>query len=145
MIPNKNKDKNTEKVLNSRGYRKAKAKAEEYVNNPKSMYKIADEAAIRIKNEGPLSKIFNTVNASIRLIKAYANCSYQKIPWQSMVLIIASIIYFVMPIDFIPDFIIGLGFIDDAAILSWTLHAMKKEIDSFIEWENGRTEERKKI
>ncbi len=54
-----------------------------------------------------------------------------------MTLIIASIIYFVTPIDLIPDFIIGLGFIDDAAILTWTFNAIRNDINSFVEWEKG--------
>jgi uncharacterized membrane protein YkvA (DUF1232 family) len=133
----KHKKTETERVLNSRAYIKSKLKAEEYVNDNKRMIKIAGEAAKKIKSEGPIGKIRDDINASIRLIRAYASGSYKKIPWQSMTLIIASIIYFVTPIDLIPDFIIGLGFIDDAAILTWTFNAIRNDINSFVEWEKG--------
>ncbi len=35
--------------------------------------------------------------------------------------VVAALAYFVMPADFIPDFIAGFGFTDDAAVLATTL------------------------
>lgn len=34
--------------------------------------------------------------------------------------------YFILPLDFIPDVILGLGFTDDLAALAWALFTMKK-------------------
>ena len=42
--------------------------------------------------------------------------------------------YIVMPLDILPDVILGLGFIDDAAVLGliWTL--IKKELSQYEKW-----------
>ena len=52
-------------------------------------------------------------------------------------MIVASLIYFVSPIDLIPDFILGLGFIDDATVLAWTIRACAADLAAFIAWENS--------
>ena len=41
--------------------------------------------------------------------------------------------YFIVPLDFIPDFILGLGFTDDLAALAWALFTMRKYITPEIE------------
>ena len=71
----------------------------------------------------------------LRLVKAYSNGTYREIPWQSLLMIIASIIYFVMPADLIPDLIAGVGYLDDASLLAWTISSFASDIDKFEEWE----------
>ena len=40
------------------------------------------------------------------------------VPWRTKGMILAALAYFVLPTDFIPDFIPGLGFTDDAAVIA---------------------------
>jgi uncharacterized membrane protein YkvA (DUF1232 family) len=40
-----------------------------------------------------------------------------------------------MPVDLIPDFILTLGFVDDAALIGWIISSVKTDIDSFLQWE----------
>lgn len=42
-----------------------------------------------------------------------------------------AIAYSVMPIDLIPDYIIGLGYIDDAIVLKLVLDKAKEEIERY--------------
>lgn len=42
-----------------------------------------------------------------------------------------------MPLDLIPGFILGLGLIDDGALLGWIRSSLKDGIDHFIEWEKN--------
>lgn len=53
---------------------------------------------------------------------------------KTLLLLTAAILYIVMPLDIIPDVILGLGFIDDAAVLGliWTL--IKKELSQYEKW-----------
>jgi uncharacterized membrane protein YkvA (DUF1232 family) len=43
-------------------------------------------------------------------------------------ILLASLAYFVMPLDFIPDFVFGLGFTDDVAVLMAALTAIRNHI-----------------
>ena len=57
---------------------------------------------------------------------------------QTLLVIVAGILYFVLPIDVIPDFIVGAGLLDDVAVLTWVLNSVKPVLDDFGEWETAR-------
>ena len=65
------------------------------------------------------------------LIKSYVQGNYTKLPVVTLVKITAALLYFVMPFDFIPDFLPLVGFADDLAIVVWVGKAIKDELDEF--------------
>jgi len=65
------------------------------------------------------------------LIKAYVQGTYTKLPVITLVKITAALLYFIMPFDFIPDFLPLVGFADDLAIVVWVGKAVKEELDTF--------------
>ncbi len=121
----------------SRFYEKAKSRAEEYINSPDKLRTLADQAGKKAsEKQGPFLEVWASFMACLRLIKAYASGSYRQVSWQSLLMIVAAVIYFVMPMDLVPDFLVSLGLLDDAALLGWTVKTFKKEIDDFVAWEN---------
>ncbi|MDH3388420.1 MAG: YkvA family protein [Gammaproteobacteria bacterium] len=131
-----------QKVEQSSSFRSARDKALDYARNPKKLFALLDRATRKaVAAKVPLAEIRESLQASIRLLRAYANGQYRDIPWESLVSIIAAIVYFVMPLDLIPDFILAFGLIDDAALLGWILSSVKKDIDRFAEWEKTSTNE----
>lgn len=50
-------------------------------------------------------------------------------------LIVAFLIYFLWPVDLIPDFRGPAGYVDDAALLVFVLGLVKEELDDFLQWE----------
>jgi uncharacterized membrane protein YkvA (DUF1232 family) len=73
-----------------------------------------------------------------RLTKAYAMGQYREIPWKTILIIVAAIIYFVNPIDLLPDFIPVAGLTDDFGILVWVYNSVSNEIDKFLTWEQSQ-------
>lgn len=73
-----------------------------------------------------------------RLIKAYALGDYRQIPWKTILLIVAAIIYFVNPLDLIPDLVPLTGLTDDFAVLVWVYNSVSTEIDKFVAWEEDQ-------
>lgn len=130
-----------EKVGRSSFFRTARKRAIEYLKSPARLNRLIDRATHKIYHrQGPFSEILESLQASFRLLRAYAGGRYREIPTASLISIVASIIYFVMPVDMIPDFILGLGLIDDAALLGWVLSSVKSDIDHFIAWERDQAE-----
>jgi uncharacterized membrane protein YkvA (DUF1232 family) len=129
-------------VNKSRSYKKALKEAVEYASDPDKLQDLLDKATEKAKKKaGALSSVWDSLMAMFRLSKAYAKGEYQETPWQSLLMVIAAIIYFVMPVDVIPDFLVGLGFLDDAAIIGWTIKTIKSDVDRFLEWEKQRAEQ----
>lgn len=60
----------------------------------------------------------------------------------SKVLVIAGLLYFVVPIDILPDFIPGLGYIDDAFVLGTLWNLVVAELDRYVDYlENADRED----
>lgn len=73
-----------------------------------------------------------------RLIKAYALGQYREVPWKTLLLIVAAVIYFVNPLDLVPDIIPLTGLTDDFAVLIWVYNSVSNEIQKFLEWEKNK-------
>ena len=50
------------------------------------------------------------------------------VPTSMKLKILGALGYFILPLDFIPDAILGLGFTDDLAALAWALFSIRKYI-----------------
>ena len=117
--------------------------AEEYSSDKERTKYLLDEAIRKSQRyKGLLKKCWDDLTALIRLVREYINGEYKDVSWETIVLSIAAIIYFINPIDLIPDFIPGIGFIDDAAVIAFTITSIHKDLNKFREWE--RTARKKK-
>ena len=97
---------------------------------------------LRKSNAGPLAKFFDDIKTMIEMVKAWANKTYTGIPFRTIGMIILTLIYVFSPIDIIPDFIPGVGLIDDAAMVGLCLKAASSDIDDFRQWKRLRLSSR---
>jgi uncharacterized membrane protein YkvA (DUF1232 family) len=74
----------------------------------------------------------------IRLIRAYHQGEYPDVSSQSLLVVIAAIVYFVSPNDVIPDSVPVLGNIDDALVVRLALKSVGADLDSFMAWETSK-------
>lgn len=60
---------------------------------------------------------------------AAAYCAVDgKTPAKVRLILGGALAYFILPIDFVPDFIVGLGFTDDAAVLATAIRSVMKHM-----------------
>ena len=122
---------------------KTKSKAEEYVRDPEKSKQLLEAALKKAKekekSKGPLADLWNSLTALLRLLQAYIRHEYTDIPWGSIVMVVVAIIYFVSPIDLIPDWIPIAGYIDDAAVIAFVIRQIKVDLDNFLKWEAEQT------
>ncbi|MFG6496713.1 YkvA family protein [Fictibacillus sp. UD] len=88
-----------------------------------------------------LNKLGSQVKALVRLVKSYKKGDYRDVSKKSLVLMVAGLLYFVSPIDAVPDFLIGAGLLDDATVLAFIFKTLSSEIDAFQTWEEEKEEE----
>ncbi|MBT2683648.1 YkvA family protein [Bacillus sp. ISL-37] len=117
------------------GYKKFESKAKEYIKKPEKTDVLLKDAGKKADDhKGSLSEIWDNLQLLFDLVGAWRRGEYRKIPTRSIVTIIASIIYFVSPIDLIPDFLIGLGIVDDAAVIGFVLKQISVDLERFRIW-----------
>jgi uncharacterized membrane protein YkvA (DUF1232 family) len=138
------KAKPTKKKI-TKAVEEKKSKATEYLGDPKKTEKLLEDAAKKAKNyeknRGPLDEVWSYLTALYRLLRAYFRGDYRDIPWRSIVLVTVGIVYFVSPIDLIPDFIPVVGLVDDAAVIMFVVNQIKADLDNFLAWEISQAEE----
>lgn len=94
--------------------------------------KLKDVNVRNIKN----SALVERLRVLIRMVRAYATGRYRGIKIGNVLLLVAAIVYFVTPIDLIPDFIPITGLLDDFTVVLWVYGKLQEEIDNYLEWEN---------
>ncbi|EIT85851.1 hypothetical protein A374_08449 [Fictibacillus macauensis ZFHKF-1] len=95
----------------------------------------AEKKTASAEGSSTLRELTAQVKGLIRMMKHYRDGSYRNISKKSMLLIVAALLYFVSPIDAVPDFIVGIGLLDDAAVLAFLYKTIKREIEQYREWE----------
>lgn len=126
-----------ESVVNSKFFAAARKRAEDLVKDPEKLQKIAEDSyKSGAARGGAFTAVMDDFRALIRLVVAYARGHYRAIPTDSLVTIIAGLVYVVSPLDLIPDFLPG-GLVDDAVAIAWVLKAVRSELDAFRAWELG--------
>ena len=79
--------------------------------------------------------VADRIKIMLRMVQSWRNKSYRNISTSSIFITIVILLYFVNPIDVLPDFIPIIGGLDDAILLAYLLKVIDKEIEKFIAWE----------
>ncbi|HEX6242056.1 MAG TPA: YkvA family protein [Polyangiales bacterium] len=89
---------------------------------------------------GALPRLASHVRLSFSMIKDYLQGNYRKLPWWSVASVAAALGYFLAPVDLIPDFIPGLGYLDDAAVFALVLSGIREDLKKYAEAKGLRLE-----
>ncbi|MHA4736546.1 YkvA family protein [Dyadobacter sp. MSC1_007] len=133
-----NEESMISRILQSIFFRNATGKAGRYVRNSGRLVELAKEVLGKLQHvgfKGNLAEFQTSVQMLIRMVKAYASGEYKGLPWKSLISIVAVLIYFVSPIDFIPDFLPVIGITDDVALVVWLIKTLGDDVRKFSEWE----------
>ena len=86
------------------------------------------QARIRAKFWPTVKKALRTIPFMDEVVAAYFAMLDPQTPMQARLPLIGALAYFVLPFDFVPDFIFGVGFLDDASILAAAIASVRSSI-----------------
>ena len=99
-----------------------------------------------VARKGPkLGKMRDDLRLMQSLCLAWWRGEYRAISTRALVTIVAGLLYFVSPIDAIPDWLLGVGFLDDIAVLGWVLKTVADELARFKAWRDSQAPERLRV
>ena len=133
----------TEKEPNNkqkRYFENFKRRANRIVNDSDALKETLEKASQKLKesetDDGLRTKLIDYVKLVIRMIRNSVNGNYQSLPWQTLVMMLAGLIYFLAPLDALPDFIPVAGLVDDATILLWLGKSFQDDLTKYKAWED---------
>lgn len=119
-------------------FQQAKIRAARIVKDPEELRSIIEEAITKMdKHKRALKEILDDLKLIFRLLKAWITGDYREVSLETIIFLIAAVIYFLMPIDAIIDVIPLVGYVDDIAVIGFVLTSVKGEIDKFRQWEKS--------
>lgn len=80
-----------------------------------------------------LKKALGNVSELYSIFKDTVNGHYSLDPTH-LAMIGGGLLYFILPADFIPDFIPFIGYIDDLAVLTTIMNSLKEELSEYRNW-----------
>ena len=117
------------------------SKAKKIINDDEKLKKLIEDVLKKLKeissDKKTSAKLNDSLRLFIRIINAYTSKEYTYVPWKTICLIVAGLIYFIYPVDLIPDFIPVSGLIDDIALIAWIYESIQDDIEKFLEWEKS--------
>ncbi len=99
------------------------------------------------ENESKIDEKLSTVSLGktksdfllfLSLIKEYGTGEYREISKKSLLLILGSVLYFMNPMDLVPDFILGAGYLDDISVIAYVVTKLKTELENYRTWKNKK-------
>gem|GEM_PF-343881 len=85
-------------------------------------------------------KAFENVRVLYALFKDSVKGSYKLDP-ANIAVIGGGLLYFILPVDMIPDFIPVMGYLDDLAVLTTIVASLKGQIDKYRSWKESEPAE----
>lgn len=116
-------------------------KAESLIQSPARVQKLTAQAVRKLagRGAGGLQEVKSELQTAIAMINAWRGGYYQGVSTKTMVILVAAVLYFVVPIDVIPDFFLGWGFIDDMAVMGYAFSQLTDEVEAFKTWQDSTT------
>ena len=129
------------KVLDSKVFALAMGVGQKLSNSKSRVFRLLAQTFAKLKaesNENRFQEDFLLKLGTLsRMLKAYYNGSYRKIPAGAIMRVVGGLVYFVWVLDVIPDFIPILGFADDVAVIIWIYNGLNLELEEFEAWESA--------
>jgi uncharacterized membrane protein YkvA (DUF1232 family) len=129
-------DKLDEKILKRR-LEQNKDEAEQLLHDRDKMDEFLGRLERKLSLIPVAGKYLSDIPVLISLVKAYIEKKYTDIPIGSIIAIVSALIYFLSPIDLIPDFIPVAGFADDAAVIAFAYKFVHDDIAEYKTWRDA--------
>lgn len=115
--------------------------AQDIIDEPGKIERTLERLEKKLRGLPILNDTLSYIPKMGMLLNSYIKKEYTQIPLGIIIAIAGAILYFISPLDLIPDFIPLAGYLDDAAVVGSALKLVKSDLDEYMIWrcQNGYT------
>ena len=117
-----------------------KEKAKAFLADDEKMEKLFRDFEKKLKLIPKIGKRASDVAVLLSMLRAYIKKQYTDVSIATIIAAVAGLIYVVNPMDVVPEYVLGVGILDDAAVLGIILQAMHMDLNKYKKWQkaNGK-------
>ncbi len=123
----------TEKNL-QRSFEQNKKKAKKILNDKDKMDLFLERLEKKLSLIPVAGGMLAEIPVLISLVKAYIEKRYTNVPIGTVIAIVGALIYFLSPVDLVPDLLPAIGLVDDAAIIGLALKLVHDDVKEYQSW-----------
>jgi uncharacterized membrane protein YkvA (DUF1232 family) len=90
------------------------------------------------------ARVRDDLNLLLGLCAAWWRGEYRAVGRQALLSVVAALLYFLAPLDMVPDWLPGAGLLDDLAVLAWVMRTWAAELNAYRAWREARPAEQLK-
>lgn len=88
---------------------------------------LVDRKLAERRRKHPIKTLLSDVGLLTRMVRDRTF----SLAWSSRAIILGALLYFVLPTDATPDFLPGIGYLDDTVVLGIVIRRLSAEIDNY--------------
>lgn len=88
-----------------------------------------------LDEEDAVGAVKKDLLALVRLVRSWAGGDYRQVSPKTILSVVGAVLYFVSPLDAIPDFIPVVGLADDVAVVAAVVRSVRGDLERFRQWE----------
>ena len=115
-----------------------KEQAEHITNDGDAFDKFLKNIEATLKKIPNVGNLLSDIPLLVSLVKSYVEGEYKEIPYNTIVAVVATLLYVISPIDLIPDIFPGVGFVDDAAAVAFCVKTLHDDLEKYKAWRDQR-------
>ena len=109
-------------------------KAELMLNDVDSMERFLQRLEHKLQDIPVVGDKLAVIPILVSLVRNYIKKEYTEIPRGTIIAIISALIYFLSPVDILPDSIPVLGYFDDAAVVAVCWKLVETDVEEYLLW-----------
>lgn len=87
---------------------------------------------------GPLAEMGEDVGQLLAMLKDYSKGTYREVPRSTALAAAFALLYVLNPFDLMPDFIPGIGYLDDISMLALVIGSIRRDVAHYARWRRSR-------
>ena len=87
---------------------------------------------------GPVAEMGAETTQLLAMVKDYASGTYRDLPRSTVLAITFALLYILNPFDLMPDFIPGIGYLDDMSMVALVIGSVRRDVENYARWRRSR-------
>lgn len=124
--------------LGTKGLRLFESRAAEYIKDKGKLSNLLNLAMRKGMSSDSIRDAWERLQLAVDVLKDWVSGEYKELPKRSLIILTAALLYFITPVDLVPDFIPLSGYLDDVTVIAYVYSQITKDLEAYKAWKEKR-------